>query len=62
MPFITKENVHKWLEIDGYENYVSAIARGKGILSIVAHLGTGSYCRLPILFLPNNTYCLSGAG
>jgi KDO2-lipid IV(A) lauroyltransferase len=39
MPFITKENVQKWLEVDGYENYEAAIAKGKGILSIVAHFG-----------------------
>ncbi|HNQ19301.1 MAG TPA: lysophospholipid acyltransferase family protein [Smithellaceae bacterium] len=39
MPSITKENIHKWLDLEGYENYEKAIAKGKGILSIVAHFG-----------------------
>jgi KDO2-lipid IV(A) lauroyltransferase len=39
MPLITKENAHKWLDIDGYENYLTANAKAKGILSIVAHFG-----------------------
>jgi KDO2-lipid IV(A) lauroyltransferase len=39
MPYITKESIHKWVDVDGYENYEVAIAKGKGILSIVAHFG-----------------------
>jgi KDO2-lipid IV(A) lauroyltransferase len=39
IPYVTKDNVHKWLDVDGYENYLTANARGKGILSIVAHFG-----------------------
>jgi len=39
IPYITKENAHKWLDVDGYENYLTANAKGKGILSIVAHFG-----------------------
>jgi KDO2-lipid IV(A) lauroyltransferase len=39
LPYITQENIHKWLDVEGYENYELAIARGKGILSIVAHFG-----------------------
>lgn len=39
MPHITKDNVGKWLDVDGYENYLTANAKGKGILSIVAHFG-----------------------
>jgi KDO2-lipid IV(A) lauroyltransferase len=39
MPYINKENIHKWVEIEGLENYQEAIARGKGVLSIVAHFG-----------------------
>ncbi len=39
MPSITKENVHEWVEVEGYENYEKAIAQGKGLLSIVAHFG-----------------------
>ena len=39
MPYINKENIHKWVEIEGLENFQAAIARGKGVLSIVAHFG-----------------------
>ncbi len=39
MPFLTKDNIHEWVEIEGYENYVEAIAKGRGLLSIVAHFG-----------------------
>lgn len=39
MPSITKENAHKWVAVEGYENYLAANAKGKGILSIVAHFG-----------------------
>ena len=39
MPYITKDNVRKWLDVEGYENYLTASAQGKGILSIVAHFG-----------------------
>lgn len=39
MPFITKDNVHQWVEVEGYEHYVEAISKGKGLLSIVAHFG-----------------------
>jgi KDO2-lipid IV(A) lauroyltransferase len=39
MPSITKYNIHQWGEVDGLEHYHAAIAKGKGILSIVAHFG-----------------------
>jgi Kdo2-lipid IVA lauroyltransferase/acyltransferase len=39
MPYITNDNIHQWVDVDGYENYEVAIARGEGILSIVAHFG-----------------------
>ena len=39
MPYITKKNIHKWADVEGYENYEAAIAKGKGVLSIVAHFG-----------------------
>jgi KDO2-lipid IV(A) lauroyltransferase len=39
MTYINKENIHKWVEVEGLENYQAAIARGKGVLSIVAHFG-----------------------
>ena len=39
LPSITKENIHQWVELEGEENYQTANAQGKGILSIVAHFG-----------------------
>lgn len=39
LPSLNKENIHKWVEIKGLENYQNAIAKGKGLLSIVAHFG-----------------------
>ena len=39
LPYINKKNIHKWVEVEGLENYQSAIAKGKGLLSIVAHFG-----------------------
>ena len=39
MPTITKDNIDKWGDVEGLENYEAAIAKGKGVLSIVAHFG-----------------------
>jgi KDO2-lipid IV(A) lauroyltransferase len=39
IPYLTKENVHEWGDVEGLEHYYEAIAKGKGILSIVAHFG-----------------------
>ena len=39
MPSITRENIHKWGYPESIEHYHAAIAKGKGILSIVAHFG-----------------------
>ncbi|MGP8154670.1 MAG: lysophospholipid acyltransferase family protein [Smithella sp.] len=39
MPSITKENIHKWVDVEGMGNYQAAIAKGRGVLSIVAHFG-----------------------
>lgn len=39
MPYVTKENIHQWGDVEGLENYEAAIAKGKGVLSIVAHFG-----------------------
>ncbi|MGD0278190.1 MAG: lysophospholipid acyltransferase family protein [Smithella sp.] len=39
MPYITKESIHKWGYPEGIEHYHAAIAKGKGVLSIVAHFG-----------------------
>ena len=39
LPYINKENIHKWVEVEGLENAQAALAKGKGALSIVAHFG-----------------------
>lgn len=39
IPYISKENIHKFVEFQGLENLAAAKARNKGILSIVAHFG-----------------------
>ena len=39
LPYINKQNIDKWVEVEGLENYRKANARGKGSLSIVAHFG-----------------------
>lgn len=50
MPYITKENIHQWIDVEGYENYEKAIAKGKGILSIVAHFGNWELLPIVIPF------------
>ena len=63
LPYINRENIHKWVEVEGLENYQSAIAKGKGLLSIVAHFGNWELMTIavPILFKAN-VYCLPAAG
>lgn len=39
LPYINRNNINKWVDVKGLENYQSAIAEGKGLLTIVAHLG-----------------------
>jgi len=39
IPFITKDNVHEWVEFEGLEHIDKTFAKGKGLLSIVAHFG-----------------------
>lgn len=39
MPYLNKDNIHKWMDVEGVENFQAGIARGKGMLSIVAHFG-----------------------
>src|SRR6202451_491584 len=38
-PSYTKENVSKVVVYDGFENFERALARGKGVLFLTAHLG-----------------------
>jgi Kdo2-lipid IVA lauroyltransferase/acyltransferase len=39
MPYITRETLHEWVDVEGIENVEAALAEGKGVLSIVAHFG-----------------------
>lgn len=39
IPYITKDNVHEWVEFEGLEHIDKTFAKGKGLLSIVAHFG-----------------------
>ena len=39
IPYITKANVHKYVEFDGFEHIKKALEKKKGVLSILAHFG-----------------------
>jgi KDO2-lipid IV(A) lauroyltransferase len=39
LPYITRENINQWVEVEGMENYQAAMAKSKGAISIVAHFG-----------------------
>lgn len=39
MPYLNKDNIHKWMDVEGVENFQTGIVKGKGMLSIVAHFG-----------------------
>ncbi|MCX5828383.1 MAG: lysophospholipid acyltransferase family protein [Deltaproteobacteria bacterium] len=39
IPYITRDNVHEWVEFEGMEHIDETFAKGKGLLSIVAHFG-----------------------
>lgn len=39
IPWITKETVHQWVEFEGLEHLEQSLAKGKGVLSVVAHFG-----------------------
>ena len=39
MPYITRETLPRWADVEGLENVKAALAQGKGVLSIVAHFG-----------------------
>lgn len=50
LPYITKDNIHEWMDVEGLENYQSAIAQGKGVLSIVAHFGNWELMTIAVPF------------
>lgn len=39
LPYITRDTIHEWVDVEGVENFQAGIAKGKGLLSIVAHFG-----------------------
>jgi KDO2-lipid IV(A) lauroyltransferase len=39
LPFITKENLHEWVEFEGLDYVEDTLKQGKGMLSIVGHFG-----------------------
>ncbi|HOU52013.1 MAG: lysophospholipid acyltransferase family protein [Smithella sp.] len=50
LPYINRANIHKWVEVEGLENYQTAIAQGKGLLTIVAHFGNWELMTIAIPF------------
>jgi Kdo2-lipid IVA lauroyltransferase/acyltransferase len=51
MPSITRESLHEWVEVEGLEHYETGIARGEGMLSIVAHFGNWELMTVTAPFL-----------
>ena len=39
IPFLTKDNLHQWIRIEGLDNYTEACNEGKGVLIFSAHFG-----------------------
>lgn len=56
LPSITKENIHEWMDVEGLENYQTAIAKGKGLLSIVAHFGNWELMTIAVPFFLKPMY------
>jgi Kdo2-lipid IVA lauroyltransferase/acyltransferase len=48
LPFITRENIHEWVDVEGLDNFNAAIAQGQGVLSIVAHFGNGELMTIAV--------------
>lgn len=43
-PRITSDNIGQLVEYDGFENYESAAARGRGVLMLTGHIGAWELC------------------
>ncbi len=56
LPYITKKNIHKWIEVEGLENYEAANSQQKGLLTIIAHFGNWELLSVagPLLFQKAN--------
>lgn len=54
MPYITRANLHEWVEVEGFEHYEAGIGRGKGLIFFVAHFGNWELMTVtvPLLLQP----------
>jgi Kdo2-lipid IVA lauroyltransferase/acyltransferase len=54
LPYITRENIDQWVEVEGLEHALATLAKGKGALSIVAHFGNWELLTIaiPMYFRP----------
>ncbi|MDD5170901.1 MAG: lysophospholipid acyltransferase family protein, partial [Syntrophales bacterium] len=48
LPWLTKENLYKWVDVEGLEYFWHAKELGKGALTIVAHFG--NWEMMPVVF------------
>jgi KDO2-lipid IV(A) lauroyltransferase len=39
LPRLTSANISQWIDYEGFEHYQQAIARGRGVIFLTAHLG-----------------------
>ena len=39
IPYLNKDNLHRWISIEGLDNYMEACKAGKGVLMFSAHFG-----------------------
>ncbi len=56
IPYITKENIDKYVVFDGLEHVQTALAKGKGLLSVISHFGNWEMmpAAFPIAVGPTN--------
>jgi KDO2-lipid IV(A) lauroyltransferase len=38
-PELTRENIARYVDVDGFENYAEAVRRGRGVIYLTGHLG-----------------------
>ena len=50
LPYINRATIHKWVEVEGLENYQQAFAQGKGLLTIIGHFGNWELMTIAIPF------------
>ena len=42
-PDVNKQNVHKWIRVEGLENYLEGRRRGRGVLIATGHIGNWEF-------------------